>query len=403
MSLEQQRIEQLQGLLAKIKRNAAVLLEQRSHRQAVPGVSPSSRVAAGVSPSSHVAAGVSPSSRAGQAALSGAAPTPGVRASQPAQPAASDRPSESRRPTSDRPAQASARPSEPAAEASRALTKRPSQPAPPVVSELDEAPQRLDDELLMTIPPSAAPPAAGDSSEFELPPAPVPGEFVSEPPSDEGEPPPISTRQQRGDDSAHEELEESLGFGADGAEDEEDFSASSPRTPPPESGPQVTIPPKEDKEGETRAAPGTDSPTMEQVGSTIELDEPGSFDLELADGEPRPTPDDTEAQLPPGEYAGTYDASLRPPENVQEELRTHAQAASERVERSSSAPSSPLQSSPAPQVASTPALGARPTEVVARAPSTSSAPAALYDGAAAQAEPRTFIERLDAALRLGTS
>ncbi len=261
----------------------------------------------------------------------------------------------------------------------------------------------LEDDLLITIPPDA-PDDSGpmqDTGEFELsanrrPP--------SIPPLDaEMEAPPISTRQQRGEEEL-DGLGVSLGFRPSQAptddedEDDEDIASSSPRTPPPESGPQVTIPPKPPSD----AAGTVAEPTMEQLGATIDLDagEAPPADLELAaDGSPMPSaaPDEFEADIPRAEYASAYHESLSAPPTARDDLDAHDQAQRERESRRSLAPGASTVTADTPQAAA-------PTEadsVVVRPPAVVSQPAAIYDKPGVSHQPNTFLERLDASLSLG--
>ncbi len=260
----------------------------------------------------------------------------------------------------------------------------------------------LEDDLLVTIPPDA-PEVTGpeqDTGEFELP---AQSRAPSMPSATDVDAPPISTQQHRGEEDM-EGLGVSLGFQPsrppDEAieHDEEEEEPSAPRTPPPESGPQVSIPPRESLDATAKAAP-----TMEQLGATIELDgdEASAAELELAEGTsvPSETPDEYEAELPPAEYASAYNEALSSPSTAREELAAHDQAERERQERRSMVPgATTVQASP-PE----PAARAEADAVVARPPAVVSQPAAIYDSVSPGITPRTFLERLDASLSLGPS
>lgn len=197
--------------------------------------------------------------------------------------------------------------------------------------------------------------------------------------------PPSSSRRPRLADEA--ELTES---GADPQEREVPL-----HTPPPESGRQVTAPvqipahgaPPRDllEVGDELSArhPGP-GPTPEQLGETIELDEPLGGDLELDEASEAPTPpppprDDLEHELPRGSPAA-YDSSLELPSSAAEDLVRHRVRERARGE----AVAAPVVAAPT-AVVERPVLHARPAEIKGTVP---------------RAEPRSFLELLDDSLAL---
>ncbi len=167
-------------------------------------------------------------------------------------------------------------------------------------------------------------------------------------------------------------------------------------TPPPESGRQVTTPVQIPVQGavpgdllevgeEISARRSGSGPTLEQLGETIELDEPLGGDLELDEASealtppPPPPRDELEQDLSPGAPAA-YDASPEFPSSVAEELVGHR--ARERVadERAAVPVVTALTA-----VVERPVLHARPAEIKGTAP---------------QPEPRSFLELLDDSLTL---
>jgi hypothetical protein len=302
-------------------------------------------------------------------------------------------------------------------------------------------PDMLEDDLLVTIPPSVAdslppesfadpghtpsePPQLDALGDFDSPhSADLPAEFrKSTPPMDEIEAPPISTQQERGDGAEDMDgLGVSLGFSRSGrpsddgddSDAEEEAISAVARTPPPESGPQISIPPKDAAplETHTSAPPArapNSKPTIEQLGSTIEFEDGQSGEdrlsreLELEEGAPsRPSPsDEFEEELPRAEFSGRYDSSLAPPPTAREELAAHDQAERERSERLSLAPSAARVTSEPPGAL---AAEGEPHEVISRPAVVVSSPAALYDAARRARVPSAFLDCLDASLALGPS
>jgi hypothetical protein len=256
------------------------------------------------------------------------------------------------------------------------------------------------------------PVALADDTDFASPratPSQVENDFSlsAPPPLEEIEAPPISTEQQRDEES----LESTLAFAPPAVEPgplpvpdgEEDLSANAaPRTPPPESGPQVSLIPKEVEtlEGSNRPHEG-DGPTMEQLGATIDLEAGDriSSELQLAErGESSPGlgPVELEAELPTVGFAGAYSSELAPPASARDELLEHDRLERERVERRSSLSLAPVTSEPSKPAS----FQAGASEAVSRPTVNVSAPAVLYQSGRGQAATGSFLDRLDTSLGL---
>lgn len=196
--------------------------------------------------------------------------------------------------------------------------------------------------------------------------------------------PPASSRRPK---VAAGSMDEALASAAEQLEEEREAPL---KTPPPESGRQVAVPAAEDLRpsgappdlevavAETPAAPSGVVPTAEQLGQTIELEEPTAADLELAAAPPQtsPPPSALEVELPLG--SGSYAEAIEAPASARAELlRRRMEEAGEPA-----APSGPegVERLARPPVAE--------TQVVEVAP------------AAARA-PQTFLQLLDQALSLG--
>lgn len=167
------------------------------------------------------------------------------------------------------------------------------------------------------------------------------------------------------------------------------------KTPPPESGRQIASSPPgaqqpvplPDLSG-LGAADAVDellgrpaSPTLGQLGETVELDEPTSAPLELEHAAPPPSEsrssDDLEASLPGGQAAGAYDADLAPPSRARGDLAELRQR----------------------EGAAEPELTSKVYQRPLAAPKS---PAATFVERRPAFEPSTFLELLDASLALRT-
>jgi hypothetical protein len=157
------------------------------------------------------------------------------------------------------------------------------------------------------------------------------------------------------------------------------------KTPPPESGPQEAAPPPAALEAprlpDIREAFA--GPTPEQLGETIELPEPSNAKLELdvrAAKPPaaEPVSEELEVALPTREAASGYDANLSPPESAREEIRRYDQEAA-------GAAGEPLEA----------------TAVVRRREIAGTAVARVL-GKTGDFTPKSFLELLEASLRLGS-
>lgn len=185
--------------------------------------------------------------------------------------------------------------------------------------------------------------------------------------------------------------DESEGPGADLEEREVPL-----HTPPPESGRQVTNPVQIPAQGavpgdllevgeEISARRSGSGPTLEQLGETIELDEPLGGDLELDEASealtppPPPPRDELEQDLSPVSPAA-YDASLELPSSAAEELVGHRV----RERATDELGAAPVATAPT-AVVERPVLHARPAEIKGTVP---------------RPEPRSFLELLDDSLAL---
>jgi hypothetical protein len=404
-----EQVQRLEALLQKIQKNAGLLAKQRAEDSAVDDT-------ASAAPAPASAAAGSVSAPATLASVHPAAPsTPPASYAPPqasAHPAARSVPPARER-ISTVPGPAGAEIAASAGNASQEI-------------ELLDA-EMLDDEMLVTIPPGppdedsplitsrgsfpvpTEPPPLLDEHEFDVASASdvVDEEFRQSvpPPIDEIEAPPISTEQERGDDL--DGLGVSLGFGSQraGAADGDDEESEARRTPPPESGPQVSLAPKESEAAAHEPiARHADGPTMEQLGGTIELDAPSSGDdLELAERVPSSpgAADDFEAELPSPEFSGGFSTALSSPPNAREELGAHDIAQRERSGRMTSGPVvARVTTAPPPSSGAEPL---HPGSIVPRPAVVISAPAAVYEAPAARSKSALFLDRLDASLALGPS
>lgn len=182
-----------------------------------------------------------------------------------------------------------------------------------------------------------------------------------------------------------------------------------PRTPPPESGPQMTVPPAAGYEYEPEpeldeadvplSSHAADVPTVSQLGTTVDLEPapglPEELELAVADTNVDEQTDEFEANLPGREFGGGYDASLAAPSNAREELEGYDRLQREREARTSTAPAERSQPPPAPEGSE----GA--DEGYTRPPVDVTASPVVFEGERRQAEALSFMQRLDAALSLG--
>ena len=185
------------------------------------------------------------------------------------------------------------------------------------------------------------------------------------------------------------------------------------KTPPPESGRQAVTPPpavaagypddlegaadvdallEADLSGGAITARRASTPTVEQVGQTVDLESAEVVtDLELATLPPEPIPpsDELELALPKGGRAGAYEPSLEPPPEARDDLERHRRAREE------------LRAPPPARVAAAPAaVPVTEPQVTERAQAPAAA-AAEFVAAPPAEGPKTFLELLDASLRLG--
>ena len=184
------------------------------------------------------------------------------------------------------------------------------------------------------------------------------------------------------------------------------------KTPPPESGPQeavilpksAALPEPDVDEALPGAAEATTLaeglPTSAQLGNTVTLDEGGAVEFEVeapvesGQKESAPPPsEDFEIRLPQREAAGTYDSKLAPPPEAQSELDAHRERAAAAV------PAAEM----AEAVEPIDALGdTQPdeTEVYERS-AVRHGPVTTVTGAPQRFRPGSFLELLDASLKLG--
>ncbi len=182
---------------------------------------------------------------------------------------------------------------------------------------------------------------------------------------DEDEPPASSRRAKAELDIVGGSMDEALASAAELDEREPPL-----KTPPPESGRQVAAPAIPPQPGApdihefdlVAARPRPPMPTMEQLGSTVDLagaDAPDAeLELAVVPDLPVPEQDELEAPIPSGPPAATYDDSLVPPPEARDEL--DARRAAE-LERSAPPPAVAI-SAPLPRVAEalTPDVTPRP-------------------------------------------
>ncbi len=219
-------------------------------------------------------------------------------------------------------------------------------------------------------------------------------DFVEE---EEEEELPVSSRRPT---AAAASMDEALATAAEQIELDSTEEPPVPlKTPPPESGRQIAGPPaatldtahtsealetadasaEEPTELELPEAPA--GPTIEQLGGTIELEVAEGPELELAtpvEPAPAPAPDALEAPIPASEAPGGFDQALVPPPEARAELERHRQQVT---------PEEPVAAEAGP-------------EVVRRKPVPAQALPATFSGEAQTFQPNTFLELLDASLKL---
>lgn len=189
-------------------------------------------------------------------------------------------------------------------------------------------------------------------------------------------------------------------------------------TPPPESGPQehVILPksaalPEPDLDESLPGDAEADQlavglPTSAQLGNTVTLEEGGAVEFEveapLQSGQKESTPppsQDFEIRLPQREAAGTYDSNLAPPPEAQSELDAHR-------ERSAAAAAAAVAETAAEAeffgAGQAVALDTTPEAVETfERPSVRPGAVTSVTGAPQRFRPGSFLELLDASLKLG--
>jgi hypothetical protein len=145
----------------------------------------------------------------------------------------------------------------------------------------------------------------------------------------------------------------------------------------------------------SKASPG--EPTMEQLGETVELEgadaPPAAIELLVRAPKAEVPPDDLEVALPKREFAGGYDTSLAPPSGAAADLEKHRR---EEV----SAPDAPPVSLAEPMSAMPPTELAPVRPLIVERPRADTLHAAEVIPARPTRMPETFLELLDASLRL---
>jgi hypothetical protein len=249
--------------------------------------------------------------------------------------------------------------------------------------------EEMSSELLESLPPAAA------------------TSWSTRPEADEPDEPPVSSQRPRMPSG----LEASLNEGEAGLGEDREAPLI---TPPPESGPQEApiglfapaVPDVDNLLGESvppgpAAGPG---PTPEQIGESVELEEPAGPALELDEARARPETippkEELEALLGQQPSAGIYDEGLLPPPQARDDLQAHDRRQS---------PSGVQAAAERPAFSSEPATQALTPGTVAEG--TSSPPevyvASLPSGGAPEIRsssptfrPQSFLELLDASLAL---
>jgi hypothetical protein len=272
--------------------------------------------------------------------------------------------------------------------------------APESEVELLEDVELLDEDILDLTPEDELEPA--EAAPEAAPPEPEPAaaaadtglEFEEEVEEEEEELP-VSSRRPT---AAATSMDEALASAAEQIDLSANEEPPAPlMTPPPESGRQVATPPS-DATGAARVPEALETadtsseepaevdlpeapvgPTPEQLGETIELEVSEGPELELAapvEPTPAPAPDALEAPIPASEAPGGFDRALVPPPEARAELERHRQEAEAR-EAATAGP-----------------------EVVRRQPVPAEALPATFSEQAQAFQPSSFLELLDASLKL---
>jgi hypothetical protein len=279
---------------------------------------------------------------------------------------------------------------EPAAEVTVAAIEAEAEPIAP--EELSE-----DDLVEVTEATSVPPPVTSDVDiDFE----------------DEDEQPPASSQRSK----VASTMDEALAAAAAQLEAEREVPL---KTPPPESGPQaaplpagISAPAAPDvdallggeldipthTEAAVAVAPAAAGPTTEQLGQTIDLEEARGPALELAEQKlesaPAPAPvEELEVALPGRDAGGGYHEALQPPPEARDDLAAHRRRLEDEAMAASPESLAQLPSvQPAPEVVpASPEIVARPLPV--GSPESFSAPRETF-------RPSSFVELLDASLSL---
>ena len=182
------------------------------------------------------------------------------------------------------------------------------------------------------------------------------------------------------------------------------------KTPPPESGPQEAVimprasalPEPDVDEALPGAAEATHIaagvPTSAQLGNTVTLEEGNEVEFEVEapaesgrkESAPPPS-EDFEIRLPQREAGGTYDSKLAPPPEAQSELDAHRERAAAAVVAASE---------PAESIDALGDTQPDETEVFERS-AVRHGPVTSVTGAPQRFRPGSFLELLDASLKLG--
>lgn len=272
-----------------------------------------------------------------------------------------------------------------------ALTELPGDEPALEIEVAEDLSDELGEEDLLTIPPSQPPPDAGETLQG-MPPAPaLPRDASSLPPAQRDSQLPAHSgpvfTAQRSLQDVH---------GAEpGLEREAEL-----RTPPPESGPQITTATIADELAPP--ASGAPRPAAEQIGASVELEVSSvdEADLELASDalSDSAEADIGEESLPRPSFPAQYDASLAPPASAREDLA--ARQGLHRPRQDTHQDDGLLAPPPAPAEL---AAGPVPATTHVRSAVRVDQRAATYEAPRAPQRELTFVERLERALALGRS